>query len=308
MLVGVTLLWGLSFPLMKNWQAAAEGCPGGVVLSSLTVIGVRMLLALAVLAVWQPRLFTAPTWREHVGGAALGTAFWAGFVLQVWGIASTTPALSAFFTSISSAWVPPLAWAFLGITVAPVTLLGLGVALAGMAVLGLDLDKAYGLGPGEFLTLLASVLFAVQILLLDRLGKRLQSAHLSAGFFGAAAILSVVGSFFLSARQGGVGEWLAWTAAMMQKPNVLRDVLLLTLLPTVLAFYWMNTYQPRVPAGRAALIYLLEPVFASTFSVIWGHDAVTARLLLGGGLILAGNVLVELPRWLRSPGPRMLKE
>ena len=39
------------------------------------------------------------------------------------------------------------------------------------------------------------------------------------------------------------------------------------LLPTVLSFHWMNTYQPRVTAVRAALIYLLEPVFAAGFAV-----------------------------------------
>jgi drug/metabolite transporter (DMT)-like permease len=61
----------------------------------------------------------------------------------------------------------------------------------------------------------------------------------------------------------------------------------------------MNRYQPHVSAGRAALIYLLEPVFATAFSVAWGHDPLTARLFLGGGLILAGNLLIEVPYWVR---------
>jgi drug/metabolite transporter (DMT)-like permease len=76
-------------------------------------------------------------------------------------------------------------------------------------------------------------------------------------------------------------------------------VLLLTLLSTLLATHLVSVYQPRVPASRAALIYLLEPVFAAVLSVVVGHDAVTGRLLLGGGLILTGNALVELPAWLR---------
>ena len=87
---------------------------------------------------------------------------------------------------------------------------------------------------------------------------------------------------------------------MLARPAVLRDLALLVLLPTVLAFHWMNRYQPRVSAGRAALIYLLEPVFAAAFSVMWGHDELTGRLFLGGGLILAGNLLIEVPYWLRQ--------
>jgi drug/metabolite transporter (DMT)-like permease len=282
---------------MKNWQAAAADCPGGPVVASLTVIGLRLTLALIVLAVWQPRLFREPTRREHFGGAFLSFFFWAGFVLQAWGLATTSPALSAFFTCISSAWVPPLGWLFLGMKVASVTLLGLGVGLTGTAVLGLDLDQDYGMGPGEFLTLLASILFAVQILVLDRLGRHLRSSHLTVSFLGTAVLLSLVGGILGSAVRGGVREWLAWTGQMLGNPPVLRDLLLLSLL-SVLTFHWMNTYQPQVSAGRAALIYLLEPVFAAAFSVLGGYEPITNRLLLGGSLILAGNLLVELPRWL----------
>jgi drug/metabolite transporter (DMT)-like permease len=85
---------------------------------------------------------------------------------------------------------------------------------------------------------------------------------------------------------------------MLCEPAVLRDLLCLALLPTALGFHGMNTSQPRVSATRAALIYLLEPVFSSAFSVWWGYDRVSGPLLLGGALILAGNALAELPGWL----------
>src|SRR5439155_45200 len=102
MLVVVTLLWGLSFAWMKNWQAAAQGAPGGPLLASLTLIALRMPLALVALAAWQPRLFSAATRREYAAGALIGLTFTAGFVLQVWGLNWTSPALSAFFTSLST--------------------------------------------------------------------------------------------------------------------------------------------------------------------------------------------------------------
>ena len=80
----------------------------------------------------------------------------------------------------------------------------------------------------------------------------------------------------------------------------LSEMLMRKVIPTVLAFHWMNVYQPRVSASRAALIYLLEPVFAALFSLAWGHDRVSLPLVAGGGLILGGNLLVELPGWLRE--------
>ena len=65
--------------------------------------------------------------------------------------------------------------------------------------------------------------------------------------------------------------WLTATVEVLRRPAVLRDVLLLTALPTVLSFHWMSAYQPRVSATRAALIYLLEPVFASFFSLLFAR-------------------------------------
>src|SRR5580698_9131669 len=83
MLVLTTLLWGMSFPWTKRWQLAAEGGPAGELLSSLTLIGIRMPLALVLLGLARPRVILAPKLREHAGGFVLGSVFFAGFVLQI---------------------------------------------------------------------------------------------------------------------------------------------------------------------------------------------------------------------------------
>jgi drug/metabolite transporter (DMT)-like permease len=299
MLVVVTFLWGLSFPLMKSWQEAAADCPGGEALASTTLIALRMFLAVAVLAACKPRLLRLPTRREHLTGAVIGCAFWAGFSLQVWGLAQTTPARSGFITSLGSAWVPLLACVFLRVPVAGVTLLGLAVGVAGTAVLGLTTEGGWSVGPGEVKTAVASVLFAGQILLLDRLGKTVRSEYLTVAFLGVTGVLGAVLAAALAGTGPGFGPWWAWLTDLVRRRDVAVDVALLVLLPTVLAFHWMNVYQPRVSAGRAALIYLLEPIFAAAAGVAWGYDSVTLRLLAGGFLIVAGNLLVEVPYWLR---------
>src|SRR5437870_2660963 len=103
-LVIVTVLWGLSFPLMKVWQTTAEqiqvgsvvsassspvptsakdanvDLPIGALLSASTLIAIRMLLAAGILAACQPRLVSQPQWREHGYGAVLGVIFIAGFI------------------------------------------------------------------------------------------------------------------------------------------------------------------------------------------------------------------------------------
>jgi drug/metabolite transporter (DMT)-like permease len=257
----------------------------------------RMLLAVLVLGLAKPRLLRGPTRREHLTGAVIGLAFWVGFTLQVWGLAHTTPARSAFITSLGSAWVPLVALIVLRIPVAGVTLLGLAVGIAGTAVLSLDPGSGWSLGFGEALTLVASVAFAVQILLLDRLGKRVRSEYVTVGFLGVTGLLGTAMALALAVTGPGLGAWLGWLAGLLRRPEVAGELALLVLLPTVLAFHWMNAYQPGVSAGRAALIYLLEPVFGAAFSVALGQDPLAARLFLGGGLILAGNLLIEVPYW-----------
>src|SRR5262249_2858117 len=193
--------WGLSFPWTRNWQLAARGGPVDELLSSLTLIALRMPVALVLLGLWQPAVLLRPTRFEHAGGLLLGGVFFAGFVLQTWGLAYTTPALSAFFTSLCSAWVPLLALFALGQRVAMLTLLGLAVGLAGCAVL----VDGWNLGPGEWLTLVASLLFAAQVLVLDRLGQRFKPSHLSAGFLAAAGLLAALAAVVLAASGPGLG-------------------------------------------------------------------------------------------------------
>jgi drug/metabolite transporter (DMT)-like permease len=299
MLVVVTALWGLSFPLMKNWNEAAKNCPAGSWAASCTLIALRMFLALAVLGVCQPRLFVAPRRREYRAAFVIGAVFFLGFALQVEGLHSTSPALSAFITSLGSAWVPVLAWIWFRITSPGITLVGLAVGVFGTYVLSQENLQGTEGGRGELLTLAASVLFAVEILLLDRLGRTVHSANLTVPFLAFAGFLSLVTAAVKAAAECGWQAWLEWLLVTLRDESVALDLALLTLLCTVLAFHWMNVYQPKVPAARVALIYLLEPVFASAFSILWGKDVCSGRLLIGGGLILVGNVLVELPGWIR---------
>jgi drug/metabolite transporter (DMT)-like permease len=303
MLVVACLCWAAFFSLCKNWQLAAHDCPGGGLVASLTLLGLRTLLALAAFAAWRPRLFLKPTRHEVAVGLLLGSLNGVGNVLQVWGLASTSPALSGFFTSLASLWVPVLAMACFRLPVAGATWTGTALGLAGLAVLGINRGASWGLGFGDGLTVLSSLVFAWFILLLDRLGRSVNASHLTLLVIAVAGLPTLVLAVGVAAWKGNLAAWLSWLGEVLRRPAVVGDVVLLTALSTVLATHLMSAYQPRVPASRAALIYLLEPVFAALLSVAVGHDAVSGRLVLGGALILGGNVLVELPLWMRKlPG------
>lgn len=300
MLIVACVCWATFFSLCKNWQEAANGCPGGPLVASLTLLGIRALLALAAFALWKPRLFLQPTRRELAVGLLLGALNCVGNIFQVWGLASTSPAWSGFFTSLSSLWVPILALVCLRLPVARATWVGIGLGVGGLAILGIDPRASWGIGFGDGLTVFASVAFAFFILSLDRLGRSVRSSHLTLVLIAVSGLPTLILAVGVVAWQGNVGPWLLWLFDLFHQPAVIRDVVLLTILSTILATYLMNSYQPRVSASRAALIYLLEPVFAAGLSVMLGHDTVTGRLVLGGALILSGNALVEVPLWIRT--------
>jgi drug/metabolite transporter (DMT)-like permease len=80
---------------------------------------------------------------------------------------------------------------------------------------------------------------------------------------------------------------------------------------TLGAYAVMNRWQPHLPATEAGLIYCSEPVFTSVLALFlpgllsrlpgisYADERLLPRLLIGGGLITAANVLV-----LWRPAPR----
>jgi drug/metabolite transporter (DMT)-like permease len=62
--------------------------------------------------------------------------------------------------------------------------------------------------------------------------------------------------------------------------------------------------QAHLPPARAAIIMSMEPVFAAVFAVLLGGESVTARMLIGGLMVLSAMLIVELaPR--RTPLPEV---
>jgi drug/metabolite transporter (DMT)-like permease len=303
MLVLACLCWGFFFSLGRSWlDAATLTCPGGELVATLTMLGTRPILALAMFAIVRPQLFLLPSRREWFLGACLGLLNFSGNVLQVWGLSTVSPAVSGFFTSMASLWVPLIALVFLRTRIARATWLGFAVGFAGLVALGIDASKGFSIGQGEVLTALSSLIFALVILFLDRVGRQVRSQHLALGLIAVGGLPGLPLAATISAYQGDFHLWLDWLGATLSDRVLLRYLVLLTLLSTVIGTFLLAAFQPRVQASRAALIYLTEPVFAAVISVLMGHDDVTQRLVIGGILILGGNVLAAIPGWLAQRG------
>ena len=67
-----------------------------------------------------------------------------------------------------------------------------------------------------------------------------------------------------------------------------------SLLATVVAISLMNLFQRELDPVRAAILYAIEPVWAALISIGAGSDSFNRWLWIGGGALLAGNVIAEL--------------
>ena len=306
-LLVANFFWGLSFPLIKALVAAHRQVLPGSSSWFITAgtVAPRFLLATAVLLLVLGRKLGTFTRGEIRQGALLGATAAGGMLFQNDGLQFTPASVSAFLTQFYAIMIP--VWIALRARRRPPgrVLWCCGLVLAGVAVLGRFDFHALRLGRGEAETLLSSVFFMMQILVLGRTEDAANRAlPVTLVMFATEAVLFTGLAAAMAAHAADLlapwrsVPWLAFTG-------------LLTLFCTLGSFILMNRWQPRITATEAGLLYCIEPVFASVLALFlpalfsaWAgfdypNERLTWHLVLGGGLVTVANVLLQL-----SPPPR----
>jgi drug/metabolite transporter (DMT)-like permease len=287
----VTLIWGITFSWMKEAQDAARATLGAGHSTETVALymGLRFGLAALVMALL-PRARAkcdAQAWR---GGFVLGFLLYAGFLVQMLGLEEITPAVSAFLTSLYVLFTAGMtAW---NARARP------GAALLGgalLATLGAGLIRGrpeIDLHLGELLTVLSAVVFAVHILATDRITRSSDALAATLTTFVWVTLLSLV--TWGGVQLFGAGSDAQHLGELMTSRAWLEPLLLGSVFATVIALSLMNLFQKQIDPLRAAIVYAVEPIWALVFGVWRGHDVLTGWLWVGGGLLLAGNLVAEL--------------
>lgn len=274
-LVVAAICFGTTFLVVQAAVARVQPVP---------FLAVRFLIGAAVLWPLARRRPTTPGLLRD--GLAGGTALLIGYVLQTVGLQYTGSATSAFITYLLVVFVPVLGLVLLRRRPHPLTLAGIAVAVVGLVLLtdpGGAGEQA-GFGWGEVLTLGCAVAFAAHVVILGETARRhdpLRLAAVQVTLVGAACVLP--------------GFWLGGYAF---PAPALGAAAATAVLATALAFGLQVNGQRTVPPARAALLLLLEPVFAALLATLRG-DTFNRTQAMGAGLILGAVVLSEsLPAWL----------
>jgi drug/metabolite transporter (DMT)-like permease len=284
-LVGVTLLWGLTFPLIR--QAVDPE-----VLSPFHFMAARFVvaaLACTPLVLISPRARAGL--RHHwAASAGLGVLLWASYQTQVIGLVTVPAGRAAFITGSSVVMVPLLAPLFRAGRPTGVDLLAAFVACVGLYLLTMgdapaaDVE-AGGIGAGDLWILACAGTYAVYIHLLQKL--------LHSGCDEVAVVYQqIVAVAACSCLTLPVAP--AALADQSWSPAALTAILFCALGATVICFWLQARYQQRTTPTRTALIFSLEPVFAALFAWLLLAEIMGPRAILGAATILAAVVGSEL--------------
>ena len=270
-LVGVTIIWGTTFVVVKS--ALAE-------VSTWLFLALRFsVAALALMVIYRQAIRR----RNLPGGILAGCMLFTAYVFQTLGLELTTPSKSAFITGLSIPMVPLLGSLVYRIRPRLLEVTGVLIASFGMALMTLPPGKL-DISRGDFLTLLCALTFALHIVITGHFAPLYGFAPLAVTQTAVAAALGI-GSF-----------WFAEPLRFHLTAVVAGAVVTTGLLATAVAFTTMAWAQQYTSPTRTALIFALEPVVAWFTSYMLTGDVLSNRAKIGAGLILGGILLVEVKR------------
>lgn len=228
-----------------------------------------------------------PSYRRtlFLGGTLCGLALTAATNLQQKGIETTASGKAGFITALYIVIVPVLGL-FLSRRVSWTVWVSVGIAVCGLYFL--CIRQGFSIAPGDFYLFLASLCFAVQILLIDRFVARVDGVELSCVQFLVVAVLS-----FFAMLATETPTWDALRAGVW-------PLLYVGVLSSGVAYTLQILAQKDSNPTVVSLLLSLESVFATLAGAVLLHDRMSGREYLGCALMLSAVVLAQLP----APGSR----
>jgi drug/metabolite transporter (DMT)-like permease len=255
LLLSAGVVWGLTFPVMKI--ALAD-------LFTFQFLMLRFSIALPIIAALRR------TPKIDVLSALVGLISFLGMVLQVTGLRYTTATNSGFITGMYVVFTPVVSYILLGRR--PPARLAISLPLS---LIGLTLITNYrfeGVNIGDLLTLLSSILWSIQIVLIGICASRTDPLSLA---FIQSLIIVLMSS----------------PIALIQGPfdvsaSALTALLYTSIFGTVYGLWAQAKGQRDVSPEIAAFAYLLEPVTSALSSYLLLGEVMSTEGLFGSLAIL----------------------
>ena len=251
-------------------------------MSMFNMLGIRFLLAFTLLLILFFKRIRKINRKTFAAGAVMGCLYFLVMTAELNGLKRTSSGNVSFLENTAIVIVPLLQAVLLrrfprwkAVICALLCLIGVGF---------LTIGSGMAFGAGEMFCMLAAFLYACAILTTDRLTHGNIDA-LAAGIVQVAMIgaLSLTASLLFEAPRLPSGM-LEWTGIVM-----------LAVVCSGFGFTLQPVAQSGTTAERAGMFCALNPMVATILGIVFLHEAFTVQSAVGGGLILAGILISELP-------------
>jgi len=287
----VTIIWGWTFVWLKNALDASAPYTSGdpkYIVSTLFVtlrFGVAVILFLLISPSIIGEVKGFQVWND---GMILALLMTGGFVFQMIGLEGLTPAVSAFLTSLYVLFTALiLAW-YAGRLQNRTLLMGVVLATFGAGYIQGPPELHYDIS--EWLTILCALMFAGHIIATDVVTRRVSPIGVTFTSIALSTVMCILlFGIFLFLDLGKVD-----TVGLVTEKDFLYPLLLSSVFGTFGALSLVNYFQKYLDPVRAAILYALEPVWATLLAIYFDMTEFSFWLILGGSSLLVGNLIAEL--------------
>ena len=212
-------------------------------------------------------------------GILVGIVLYVAATLQQVGLIYTTAGKASFITGLYMVFVPVVG-IFLKHKIGKNSWIGVGLAVVGLYLL--SINENFNISYGDFLEVIGAVFWAVHILIIDNLTKRIDPLKLSFMQFATCSVLSLITAFiFEEITMGGIS-------------SALIPILYGGLLSVGVAYTLQVVAQKNAKPSHAAIILSMESVFGAIGGALLLGESMSARGYIGSALILTGILVSQI--------------
>jgi drug/metabolite transporter (DMT)-like permease len=278
------LFWGVSFVATK--LVVGEISPVALI-SARALIGCVTLITLLALrgeALLPPR----DSWRSLLVMGFVGVTFHQ--LLQAYALTLTSAVNTGWLIGVTPLWSALFSALALSERLGPGKLVGLLVGFLGAALV-VTRGSLMAFAPlpstrGDLLILFSTLNWACYSVIGHGTIARLGPARATTGAMTAGALLLL--PLFVATR--------AWNELLRLTPAGWAALVFLGVCCSALGYLFWYAALARIEASRVAAFLYLEPLVTLAAAVVLLHEGVTLATLVGGGVLVAGVVLVQRAR------------
>ncbi|STX81333.1 permease, DMT superfamily [Legionella busanensis] len=264
-----TMLWGMTFSFIKDAVAT---------LNPFNFLYWRFGIASVLLYIlfFKKIKFNK---KNIYYGVILGIFLAGTVVFQTIGLCYTTASTASFITGLSVVFVA-LFESFLN-KCYPSLYLIVSVAFSIIGIGFITLSNGLTINQGDVWVLLCAFCFASYIIIAGKASRMHEPLTLT--FLQSIFVCIVV----------GIASFLTDEIRLPQQINVWFAILFCSIFASIIAFILQLKFQRYVSSSKAAIIFSLEPVFATITAALYLKEKITTPFFIGALMIIMAILLSE---------------